>query len=255
MAKYQIVSLEEFSKLRWKRYENYKFASKDIVVSLAYEELPKAALTMPIFFLRENQEFTPVALLGFRSGKNLYVSPDGRWLSNYVPAQFRAYPFAIANFEQNKLVLCVDRESELVGENFENPFFEQSGEPTSLVNDILNFLTQLWYSRKKTLEICKLINELELIVPWTIKVVDQAGEQVIEGLYRVDEEKFRKLEPGTLQRLHTTGALDIIYCHLLSLENINTLKALAEAQAKAESKNQIKDIDLSFLNQSGNISF
>lgn len=255
MANYQIISVSEFSKLRWRGYENYNFASKDIVVSLSYEELPAVCVSMPILFLKDAQNYTPVALLGLRRGKNLFVSKDGKWLSNYVPAQFRAYPFAVANIGDDRLALCIDRDSGLVGENFENPFFEDSGQPTSKISEVMTFLTQLWQSKLKTIDICRAIDELGLIVPWKIKVVDQQGEQILEGLHRVDEEKLRELDAQTLHRLFTNGALDVIYCHLISLQNINNLKSLAEAQAKEESNAPLGEIDLSFLDQGGSIRF
>lgn len=259
MSNYQIVTNEEFSKLRWKKYENYLFAEKDIIASLVLEELPKACLSMPIVFCKEGENFSPAALLGLKPGKNLYVSRDGRWLGSYIPAVYRSYPFALARINDNKTVLCVDSESGLVGENFDQTFFDESGEPSNTIKEVLQFLTQIWNSRLFTVQLCKALEAEGLIIPWRLKIRDEKGEQSIEGLFRIDEDKLRGLSAEALFNLHQKEALTTIYCHLISLQNIQTLVKLSELHSKLErSKMPLTDkneLDLSFLTDTGNIKF
>lgn len=250
-----MISFSDYKNLKWKRFENFLFASKDVIVPFAFEELKRASFSMLILFYKEDGNISPVALLGVRKGENLYVSPDGKWLSPYIPAQYRGYPFALASIKEDQMVLYVDRESGLVGENYELEFFDENGEPTKLMRDIIDFLWQVWQSRNRTLEICKIISDVGLMVPWRISLKTDSGEHVIEGLWRIEEESFRKLDTFSLYRLPGKSALGVIYYHFVSLENLTVLKNLADARLKLEREKMLREIDLSFLDKGGLIRF
>ncbi|EHQ53685.1 SapC family protein [Ectothiorhodospira sp. PHS-1] len=235
MPNYQAITKNDFAHLRWKRFDSYRFAAQDAVAPLVAQELARACMSLPIAFIRQNEAFIPAVLQGFKPGQNLLVAPDGRWIGPYTPAAYRGYPFALAQAADDQLVLCVDTDSGLVGENEQEAFFEDTGEPAKPLKDVLSFLRQVRNNRELTPGMCAALEAHGLIVPWPLKIKTESGEQAIQGLYRIDEEALNALDRDAFDALRQTGALPLIYCQLLSMQHIQTLGKLAEAHAKVTS--------------------
>ncbi|TYT73487.1 SapC family protein [Desulfobotulus mexicanus] len=254
MSKYQPVTKTDFVSLRWKRFDSYHFAGSDLVAPLVVQELPRAAMSLPIGFIRQNNQFITTALLGLQQGQNLCVSPEGHWIAPYIPAAYRSYPFALAEAENNQLVLCVDRESGLVAEYFDQAFFDGEGEPSQSVKDILDFLQQVRSNRELTLRMCAALDAEGLIQPWPVKVRGKHEEvQTLDGLFRIDEEKFTALSDEAICRVHQSGALAVVYCQLLSMQHIHALGKLAEK--RIEWKPEEVDMESLFGDQGDILKF
>ncbi len=259
MSELQAISREHHAAKRWQRYTSYSFASGDAVAQLVAQELPKAAMVLPVGFVATDEGYMPVAVQGLQPGKNLLVSDDGRWLAAYIPAAYRAYPFVLANTEDGQQVLCMRGETGLLSETEGEAFFAEDGEPAQAVKDVLNFLTQVAANRQTTQRICATLEKHQLIQPWPIQLHTDAGEQNIEGLHRIDEAALNQLPADAFEELRQAGAMPIIYCQLLSMQHLQKLGHLAQEQAAAQ---QIQlpqtpdgELDLEFLNDSGTISF
>lgn len=240
MPNYQVITKTDFAHQRWKRHSSYQFAASDAVVPLVAQELSKACLTLPIAFIKQDDHYITAAVQGLQLGQNLFVNEDGYWNGPYTPAAYRGYPFILATSENNQLVLCVATDSGLVGEQFEQPFFDEQGEPAQIIKEILDFLQQVRNSSQLTQRLCDALEAEGLIQPWIITLKSDDGEQTIEGLYRIDEAKFNALPADALSRVHQSGALPIVYCQLLSMQHLQTLGQLAQAHAKVKPE----DIDL-----------
>jgi hypothetical protein len=256
MPNYQAISQSTHANLRWKRYENYHFASRDAVAPLVMQELPKAAMTMPVAFIQQGEAFVPAAVQSLQPGKNLFVAPDGRWIGAYTPAAYRGYPFVLATAENAQLVLCVDADSGLVGEypaSESEAFFTDNNEPSQPIKDILNFLQQVHANRVITAQLCAALNAEGLIQPWPINLKSEIGEQAIQGLYRIDESKFNSLDADALHRIHQSGALPLVYCQLLSMQHLQSLGQLADAHANLQP--QEVDIETVFGGQDDTLKF
>jgi len=255
------ISLNEFGDKRYRRFDSYQFAAKDALAPIVVKEMPKACLILPIGFAHIGEDFVPVVVQGLQPGKNLFVAPDGRWVARYVPAVYRGYPFALANTEDGRQVLCFQEESGLLSDEGE-PFFDGE-KPTKGVNDVLDFLTQMAANRAATARICALLKEHSLIQPWLIKIEDPEKPEAarnIEGLFRIDEAALNKLDKDALAALRDGGALPLVFCQLLSMQHLPVLGELAKALADAEQqaalpKNEIGEIDLTFLADDTTISF
>jgi hypothetical protein len=228
MSNYQIISQTAHAHLRWKRFDNYQFAAQDTVVPLVIQELTKACTSLPIAFIQQGEGYIPVALLGVKKGQNLFVAPNGGWIGSYIPATYRSYPFALAEAENNQLVLCIDADSGLLDERFEQPFFDDNDEPAQSVKDVLGFLQQLQNSRQLTQRICDSLQTERLVVPWPLTIETGEGKKVIEGLYCIDESKLESLDSDALARLHQAGALSAIYCQLISMQHTQMLRKVAD---------------------------
>ncbi|MEA3644323.1 MAG: SapC family protein, partial [Lamprobacter sp.] len=140
-----------------------RFAAGEASVPLVAQELAKACHSLPIAFIRQQDYFTPAAVQGLQPGQNLFVAPDGRWLGPYIPAAYRGYPFALLPADTDQLVLCVDLDSALIGDQHEQPFFTDTGDPAQRIKDVLDVLQQLHQNRPHTPRLCAALEAEQLI--------------------------------------------------------------------------------------------
>ncbi|WPL15592.1 SapC [Thiorhodovibrio winogradskyi] len=242
MSRFVPISAEHHASQRWHRFSSYEFARQAHLAALVGAELPKAAMTMPIALVPRaaqaesqkdhTQGFMFIALLGLEPGVNLFIAPNGRWIGRYVPAALRGYPFRLAKAGDDKLVLCVDQDSGLIGEQGDEPFFNQNGEVAEPVGKVMEFLTQIERNRAATLGICDRLRTHGLIQPWPIKLkAADGGGRPLEGLFRIDEAALNALPADALIELRDAGALPLAYCQLLSMQQLGLLGELAKLRA------------------------
>lgn len=264
MSHFQAISNTTHAGKRWKRYRNYNFAARDLVIPLVAQELPLALMHMPIGFIKQEEKFIPVAVLGLQSEQNLFVAADGRWIAGYTPAAYRVHPFQLAESTDGQRVLVIDEESGLIVDSEQNnetegeAFFEEDGKPAKAVQDILDFLVQLHGHNELTQRICAVLASKQLIQPWPITIQSESGERKVEGLYRIDEAALTALPPDKFEALRQAGALPMAYCQLLSMQHLQTLGLLAAAHHnadQAEPGSPSGELNLDFLNDSGTLSF
>lgn len=234
MADFQPINYERHGLKRWQSYSSYTFAAGEAVCALVAQEFPKAALAMPIGFVVDGEGFTPVAVMGLTSGQNLYVAADGRWLSSYIPAPYRGYPFRLGETEQNDQVLCVDEASGLLSDTLGTPFFNEDQSPEKGVLEMLDFFVAVESNRALTRQACAVLNKHQLIQPWVITVQDQENEQQVEGLFRIDEAALNALPAEALAEVRDANALALAYCQLLSMQHLQALGKLAHERNEAE---------------------
>lgn len=255
------ISATQFANKKFLRTKNYAFAANEALAPLVSKEFPKAALSFPIAFVATGDDFAPVAVLGLQSGRNLFVSLDGRWIGGYIPAMFRGYPFLLVNTDEDRQVLCINDAHGSISDVDGEAFFDQESQPTQAVKDILDFLNQVASNRLATLKVVKVMQKHQLIAPWQIKLkgADQQ-EQTVQGLFRVDESVLNLLSAEALDEIRQAGALPLIYCQLLSMQHLPMLGKLAQAHHEAQQmaalpKTDTGEIDLSFLADDTTISF
>lgn len=259
MPNLQVVSVSRHAQQRWKRYTNYAFAAGDALCPLVAQELPKVLMSLPIGFIKVGDGFLPAAMMGLQPGKNLLVAPDGRWLTGYIPAAYRGYPFSLAKTAEGQRVLCIDEDSGLLSESEGEPFFDAEGKPVQAISEVLSFLSQVQTNREATERACALLQAHGLIRSWPIKLRGDTGEQELTGLYCIDESALKALPAEALAALRDADALSLAYCQLLSMQHITQLGPLADAHARAAQKGAAQaanaELDLEFLNRSETISF
>jgi len=262
MPNLQAITRQRHASQRFKRNASYNFTATDAVMALVVQELPLASMHMPIAFLATEDAFAPVAMLGLKPGKNLFVANTGQWVGGYIPAAYRSYPFVSANSPDGQQVLCFDEDSGLLCATEGEPFFADGAQPSKAVGEVFTFLNQHAAHKKTTQRICTLLQKHNLIQPWPIKVQDDAGEQTVAGLFRIDEAALNQLPAEAFMELRDVGALLCAYCQLLSMQHLQTLGQLAQVHAAADAKasdplpmTANKDLDLSFLESGDTIKF
>lgn len=226
------VSRERHADKGWKRYVSYDFARQMSVIPLVAAEIPKAAMAMPLAFIRQGDDFVPVALTGLEPGKNHMVAPDGRWLGRYIPSVLRGHPFSLVKTEGETLVLCVDEDSGLVVDSTEGePFFTASGEPAAGLSQVMEFLQQIERNRAATAAACAALARHSLIHPWPITLKGDSGERQLEGLLQIDETALNQLPDDAFLNLRQAAVLPLAYCQLLSMQHLAMLGELATAKS------------------------
>ena len=263
MPNFQAISRERHGQKRWIRLTNYRFAAAESVIPLVAAELPKAVMSIPVAFIEQRGAYVPAAVLGLQPENNVFVAPDWRWVGQYIPAAFRAYPFALLKTEDCQQVLCINEESGLLtNKPTGEAFFAENNQPTQNILDIVNFLNQIEQNRTLTSAACAVLEKHGLIRPWAITLKTDSGEQQLAGLFQIDESALNALSAEALAEIRNAGALPIAYCQLLSMQHLPLLGQLIEAQAKA-SKQALSfqqlapngELDLEFFNKGGTLDF
>lgn len=258
MPKLEPVMIEKHSNKRCKRPQGFGYASHDALAALVIQELPKASQSLVIAFAEQQGTYFPVALLGHENGRNLYVTGNEKWIGSYVPAQYRAYPFALARSEDGQQVLCVDEECGLINDEEGEIFLHEDGSLGKVVQDVMELLSQLNANRSATGLACAALQRHDLIKPWPISLKLNQGDREIQGIYRIDENKLNELSGDALIELRDVGALLVAYCQILSMQHLQTFADLAQAHTDSEASlpgDKAGELNLEFLNSSGTISF
>lgn len=260
MTRWTAVSRQQHADARWRPRKGFDFARPLQVVDILIPELSKLLPHYALAFIRREERFQPVALLGLGGEKNLYVDADGKWLGRYVPAALRGYPFTLAAREDGDKVLCLN-EAHLVTEGADGdgsqPLFGEEDKLADMAARSLDFLKQCDQARAGTAAATQSLADADLFQPWPLKVNRGEGQEplTIEGLFHINEQRLNALDAEAFAGLRRAGALLLAYSQLLSMAQTEQLAQRAEhlgAQAKARSATD----DLgSLFDDSGSLSF
>lgn len=238
MAKWAAVTKDIHAGRSWKKFESYQFASANNLVRLVGAEIARAAQALPIGFVENQGQFSLVGVLSLTLGHNLFVGPSGQWLGEYVPSVFRGYPFRLARAQQgNDLILCVDEDSGLIrSDTSATPFFDDSGEISLPVREVLDFLLKVEQNREVTDQAMITLARAGLMTPWQLTISEDDREKPVTGLYMINETALNTLEDEVFLQLRKTGALPIAYGQMLSMSRIRLFETLLRNRAQAAAK-------------------
>ena len=235
MPQYVVVTRDRHSAKRWRGADRFSFAAGDALVPAIGAELSKLAPVTPLAFVEQAGQFELAAVLSLTPGKNMFVGPDGRWLANYVPALYRAYPFRLETRSgSDEATLCVDEDSGLIVDEGAGgeAFFEANGAVAPALKSTLGFLTEVERALKATRRAVSALAEAGVIQPWPITLKTAAGDQAIGGLHRIDEAALNALDDAAFLRLRAASALPVAYAQLMSMGQLDVFAQLARVQAQ-----------------------
>lgn len=211
--------------LRVDRNAGYGFARQLITAPLVMADFPPAARDYPIVFIGEPAQ--PFALLGLRRQHSLLIEKDGQWRKGrYVPSHLRSYPFGYAEAPEQRILLCIDEAAEhLQPDKQRQPTaLFTDGQPSPLVNEMLDFLTQLHGQNSATHAFSAAVAEAQLLIERKAEVTLANGEHLsLDGFRIIDEQKFNALPEATFLDWRNRGWLAPVYFHLQSLANLVNL--------------------------------
>jgi hypothetical protein len=209
------------------------FAAGTHFVPLAAVELCDAARDYPIVFAG-GEDASPVAILGLRSGENLFLDANARWLEGtYVPAFVRRYPFILAGGgESTQYTVCLDESFEGLSETEGTALFDEEGKESELVTRFVGLLKDFLRETERTRRFVERLGQLELLTLRSMQVQDRFGRTYALQEFRViDDKKLAELGNDVVGELHRSGYLACIHAHLISLGTINRLAQRLPAEA------------------------
>jgi len=207
------------------------FAAKTHSVILAGVEFAEACREFPIIFsAMDNGRIVPLALLGLVANENLFVNEAGEWRGAYIPAYIRRYPFINTEGDDQQLVVCVDEAYEGFNAPGGQALFEND-EPTPYLKQAMALLEDYYGQMKNTEAFGQHLNQLGLLKPMDANVNLNDGRSFnLTGLLVVDEQQLKQLGKDVVDELFRSGALALVYAHLLSLGNLSRLSAMKAGQ-------------------------
>lgn len=200
-------------------------------VPLLATEIPFASAEYPVIFSATSTpgEYIPLAVLGLKEGENLLVDADGKFDARYVPAFVRRYPFVLAGSpDAETLTVCIDEDSTAVHKDGASgkPLFEEGGEQTQHLKDVIEFLKDYQYRAEMTKVFCSKLHELNLLEPMQANITfkeHQESNLNLTGFFVVKREKLKEISDEAALELFKKDGLELIYAHLQSLNNLNLL--------------------------------
>jgi hypothetical protein len=195
---------------------------------LSLSEFEPACRDYPIAFVSGDggKTFSAVLVLGMQARQNLFILTDGMWDRRaYLPAYARRYPFCMSRLMvdgelQDERIVCVDRNA--LREDGE-AMYDEDGEALPQWQTLEKLLHDYEQDLARCESLCKLIVELHLLEPFTMKAEVDGFTLQLDGMHRVSREILDTLPGEDLRRLVTAGAMEKIYSHLLSLDNFRRL--------------------------------
>jgi hypothetical protein len=226
MFKKPVLLTKKELNIKFAPLKNFKHAKTLGAVALNYREMPEVAKHYPIFFVKDGDSFTPVALLGVDNNHNLFTNRSGEWSKGrYIPTLVRLYPFVFTKTDpkdENSVSIAYDSEYE--GLNSGEKFFKDDGSLSQFGEKVMKFSEETFTALNQTKQMLKLAGELELLSQIDVTLGKEGDKQhKITGLYQVSGEKLNKLSDENLLKITKSGLLHIIYNHLDSGSNFDNL--------------------------------
>jgi hypothetical protein len=253
MANYIPVSQELHKNKHWQRHTSITFAKGDTVTPLFINDLTAALQELPIAFIKQGDHFVLVAVLGLNPGQNLYISPDGKWLANFVPAAYRSSPFELLSIlgNESEKTFCID-ESYVTDIASDELFFNEDGSLTDVTLHYFETVKDINTNRQFTQHVCAVLNEHNLLEPWNITLDKDGEKQSVTGLYRINEAALNSLSDEVFLILRHSHALTTAYAQLFSMQNLPILPRLIhQHQMLSSASNKKSSIENETFNFSG----
>jgi SapC len=211
---------------------SFSYARRTNCVPLACSEFAVAASEYPIVFSADkSDESLPVALLGMRENENLFISREGAWQADYIPAFVRRYPFLLAERDARRdFTVCVDESYAAFSSGAEGePLFLSDGRDAPALTQAIEFLGNYHDEVERSRAFVARMSALDLLMPRAIDMTAAGGAKfVLQGFSIVDEKRLDALDDGIFCELRRCGYLRCIYAHLFSLGNVARLSSRLE---------------------------
>jgi hypothetical protein len=206
-------------------------AADQHLIPIVASEFRKAAIEYPIVFAKhpETGRFAPYVLNGLGIKENLFWSGTELDVA-YVPLNVRRQPFFVG--AQN--ALCIDLDHPSVDATGNKTLIDPDGSDSAYLKEMLSILGELVKGQERTEQFIAAALSLDLLAPIVLSIVlDDKTPLQLEGLYGIDEDKFRQLSEQETARLWRTGHLDLIYSVLIASGQIFKLIRLKNQRLAA----------------------
>ena len=208
--------------------EGYSHTKDTNSIYIAAIEFLQVSREYPIVFAKgPDEKIFPVALLGLEQNKNLFVGKDGKWQADYIPAYVRRYPFILAKVDEkdSNFTVCVDESFPGFNTAKEGvALFDEKGEQQQVLKQAVDFLKDYQTHVQLTALFCENLSKLDILEPMQANIERATGEKTtLAGFMGVNRQKLKELKPVKLAELLKSDQMELIFAHLASLSNINSL--------------------------------
>jgi len=222
--KREILNRKQHAGLRFATGKGFGFAANLMSIPAVSAEVEHMAREYVIVFDREQTQMH--ALLGSAQAFNGYVNDHNQWLARYIPANIRAYPFSpavIAGQEtssegKHQVAITLDPEAPQFNDANGELIIDEQGKPTELFDKVQNAITSLYQDSIRTSQQIAQLNALGLLIERPIEI--KRNKVSLDGFRIIDTDRLSQLSSSDLATLRDSGALMLIYGHLISLSNV-----------------------------------
>jgi len=250
---------KEHGKLGWVKPENYSFASKETSIGLTFYELHKAMMTFPIAFLKSNDTFSAIAIVGISNEENLFIDDSGNWLLGYIPVILRTYPIALVSQTGGSSGLGFMQDSDLMSDDkCVASFFTEDGELSNELRQVVDEGKKAHNPVYDEILIGEALQKYKLCEEWPLVANLKDSKVDMTGLWRINQQRLKSLNSEELIELHKLNVLPVIYSQLFSMQNFQLFSKLIDYKnllKNRKKKAEKPPLDLSFLNSGDSINF
>jgi hypothetical protein len=204
-------------------------AARQHLIPIVASEFRKAAIQYPIVFAKnpETGRFAAFVLNGLEPEENLFWSGTKLDVA-YVPLNIRRRPFFVGTADASSgasgNVLCIDIESSCVTASGQKSIVDADGSDSAYLKEILSIIRELVEGQNHTTDFINTALSLDLLCPILLEIVLEDGKSLhVEGLYSVDENRFRSLGKDKVELLWNERVMDLFYSVIISTGQIINL--------------------------------
>lgn len=227
-AKHAILSADAHRDLRIRTDRGAELGDGVMASMVVPREFRDVQQHYPILFRlnAERDNFTPVALMGFEAGENLFLE-DGRWDADYVPLAIDIQPFLIGGADgEGERQVHIDLASPRISHDEGTRVFEPEGTPSPLLEAVVQKLGTLDAGYRETAAFIEALRQHRLLEPLALEITlaDGSANRLV-GFHIVNEAALRGLDAAALGELHAAGHLMPIFMAVAALGNVRGLIA------------------------------
>lgn len=178
----------------------------------------------PIVFRKDaNGTLSPIALLGFEEGRNLFLDGE-RWDAAYLPLAIERNPFLIGRGGE-ELTVHIDLDSPRVrSDDVGQALFREHGGNSEYLDRIASVLLTLHNGLQRVPAFIDALLALELLESFILDVeLDDGSVNRLAGYYTINEDRLRALDATALGDLHAAGHLEPVFMAVASVSNFRDL--------------------------------
>ncbi len=181
----------------------------------------------PILFQRtpDREGYSILAMFGFQAGENLFLK-DGKWDARYRPLAMDIQPFLIGMPRDpgGEKQVHVDLASPRISQDEGTRIFDDSGQPTPLLEAISEKLGTVDTGYQLTASYLDTLRKYDLLEPFTLDItLNDGSKNRLIGFHTINEDALRALDAAALGEMHAAGHLFPTFMVLASLSNLGAL--------------------------------
>jgi hypothetical protein len=175
----------------------------------------------------EDGSIVALALFGFETGENLYLSDRG-WDARYIPLAMEIQPLLIGAPRPGDegAQVHIDMASPRIDQTQGSRLFDEDGRPSTFLEDRIEKLGALDTGYQAGAGFFAALDRYELLEPLMLEVpLDDGSINNLVGFQVIDEDRLRGLDAVALDDLHRGGHLMPIFMALASQGHLPRLIA------------------------------